>query len=85
CQLHYTYCKIADSFLTLALTIKLQPRIVSDAFRYNQAETFAFLLKYMDGEQLRNATEVIDRIQGRRDTNGERLRHAMRHRQMTID
>ncbi|ETN71610.1 hypothetical protein RB195_001424 [Necator americanus] len=61
-------------------------RIVSDAFRYNQAETFAFLLEHLDGDQLRNAREVIDRIHDRHnDTNGERLRHAMIHRQMTID
>ncbi|EYB91097.1 hypothetical protein Y032_0210g2127 [Ancylostoma ceylanicum] len=60
-------------------------RIVSDAFRYNQAETFAFLLEHMDGDQLRNAREVVDRIQDRyNDVNGERLRHAMIHRQMTI-
>ncbi|KAK6041555.1 hypothetical protein COOONC_20940 [Cooperia oncophora] len=34
-------------------------RIVSDAFRYNQHETFAFLLEHMDGDQLRNAREVM--------------------------
>ncbi|XGW30175.1 hypothetical protein V3C99_009296 [Haemonchus contortus] len=59
-------------------------RIVSDAFRYNQQETFAFLLEHMDGEQLRNAREIVDRIQGRRDTmDGERLRRALLHRQAT--
>ncbi|XGW30173.1 hypothetical protein V3C99_009296, partial [Haemonchus contortus] len=58
--------------------------IVSDAFRYNQQETFAFLLEHMDGEQLRNAREIVDRIQGRRDTmDGERLRRALLHRQAT--
>ncbi|PIO57867.1 hypothetical protein TELCIR_20713 [Teladorsagia circumcincta] len=61
-------------------------RIVSDAFRYNQHETFAFLLEHMDGDQLRNAREVIDRIQGRRDNmDGERLRRALVQRQATID
>uniref|UniRef100_A0A7I4YLK8 ANK_REP_REGION domain-containing protein n=1 Tax=Haemonchus contortus TaxID=6289 RepID=A0A7I4YLK8_HAECO len=59
-------------------------RIVSDAFRYNHQETFAFLLEHMDGEQLRNAREIVDRIQGRRDTmDGERLRRALLHRQAT--
>ncbi|VDL84245.1 unnamed protein product [Nippostrongylus brasiliensis] len=61
-------------------------RIVSDAFRYNQHETFAFLLEHMDGDQLRNAREVVDRIQGRRDDlEGARLHQAMLQRQMTID
>ncbi|KAK5982888.1 hypothetical protein GCK32_009184 [Trichostrongylus colubriformis] len=61
-------------------------RIVSDAFRYNQHETFAFLLEHMDGDQLRNAREIVDRIQGRHENlDGERLRHALIHRQATID
>uniref|UniRef100_A0A7I4YKT0 DNA primase n=1 Tax=Haemonchus contortus TaxID=6289 RepID=A0A7I4YKT0_HAECO len=60
--------------------------IVSDAFRYNPQETFAFLLEHMDGEQLRNAREIVyvNRIQGRRDNmDGERLRRALLHRQAT--
>ncbi|KAE9417119.1 hypothetical protein Angca_000690 [Angiostrongylus cantonensis] len=61
-------------------------RVVSDAFRYNQTETFAFLLKHMDGDQLRNAREIVDRIQGREDGNDdERLWKAKLHRQFTID
>lgn len=61
-------------------------RIVSDAFRYNQHETFAFLLEHLEGDQLRNAREVLDRIQGHReDVDSNRLRYALLRRQQTID
>uniref|UniRef100_A0A9J2PF06 Uncharacterized protein n=1 Tax=Ascaris lumbricoides TaxID=6252 RepID=A0A9J2PF06_ASCLU len=61
-------------------------RAITDTFAYNQAETFALLLEYLDAEQLRSAREFVDRIYDRKRSDEARgFRQIVIRRQNTID
>ncbi|KHN82243.1 hypothetical protein Tcan_08985 [Toxocara canis] len=61
-------------------------KAITDAFAYNQSETFALLLEYLDAEQLRSAREFVDRIYDRKRSEQVRgFRQMVMRRQNTID
>ncbi|VDK45980.1 unnamed protein product [Anisakis simplex] len=61
-------------------------KAITDAFAYNQVETFAILLEHLDSEQLRSAREFVDRIYDRKQNEQVRgFRQMIMRRQNTID
>lgn len=60
-------------------------KVVMDAFSYNQTETFALFLEYLNPEQLRSAREFVDRIYDRKKNEEIKgLRQMVIRRQNTI-
>uniref|UniRef100_A0A0N5B043 Uncharacterized protein n=1 Tax=Syphacia muris TaxID=451379 RepID=A0A0N5B043_9BILA len=73
--------KLRDALLSMS-----NYKVVTDAFAYNQSETFALFLDYLNKDQLQLAREFVDRFYDRKKTESARnFRQMVIRRQHTID